>query len=147
MPAPNGSPGSATMCAPTGPDHGLGGQLGRGPAGACGLPAEGDRHTNPVRKLRTLADDLNLTSKLEYGAQPLLEKPQGRAAVPRVGGAILRARGKKCEIALEQQAGRHTLRRPRPAGTMLENLMNNSIRHNPGRVSITVRTSGGGCFA
>ena len=30
---------------------------------------------------------------------------------------------------------------------LLENLLNNSIRHNPGRVSITVRTEvAGGCF-
>ena len=53
-------------------------------------------------KLRTLIDDLNLTSKLEYGAQPLRRKD-------------LRAR-------------------------LLENLMNNSVRHNPKPVNITVHT-------
>lgn len=103
-------------------------------------------------KLRTLIDDLNLTSKLEYGAQPLRRKslragPLFRALVAQF---CENAQEKKCEIALEQSeqseqailcADRALLER------LLENLLNNSIRHNPGRVSITVRTkAAGGCF-
>ena len=119
-------------------------------------PAASRRKATGIRtqceKLRTLIDDLNLTSKLEYGAQPLRRKslragPLFRALVAQF---CENAQGKKCEIALEQSeqseqamlcADRALLER------LLENLLNNSIRHNPGRVSITVRTeAAGGCF-
>lgn len=119
-------------------------------------PAASRRKATGIRtqceKLRTLIDDLNLTSKLEYGAQPLRRKslragPLFRALVAQF---CENAQEKKCEIALEQSeqseqamlcADRALLER------LLENLLNNSIRHNPGRVSITVRTkAAGGCF-
>lgn len=119
-------------------------------------PAASRRKATGIRtqceKLRTLIDDLNLTSKLEYGAQPLRRKslragPLFRALVAQF---CENAQEKKCEIALEQSeqseqamlcADRALLER------LLENLLNNSIRHNPGRVSITVRTeTAGGCF-
>jgi phosphate regulon sensor protein phoR len=119
-------------------------------------PAASRRKATGIRtqceKLRTLIDDLNLTSKLEYGAQPLRRKslragPLFRALVAQF---CENAQEKKCEIALEQSeqseqamlcADRALLER------LLENLLNNSIRHNPGRVSITVRTEvAGGCF-
>lgn len=89
---------------------------------------------------------------MEYGAQPLRRKslragPLFRALVAQF---CENAQEKKCEIALEQSeqseqamlcADRALLER------LLENLLNNSIRHNPGRVSITVRTeAAGGCF-
>ena len=120
------------------------------------MPAASRRKATGIRtqceKLRTLIDDLNLTSKLEYGAQPLRRKslragPLFRALVAQF---CENAQEKKCEIALEQSeqseqamlcADRALLER------LLENLLNNSIRHNPGRVSITVRTeAAGGCF-
>lgn len=103
-------------------------------------------------KLRTLIADLNLTSKLEYGAQPLRRKslragPLFRALVAQF---CENAPEKQCEIALEQSeqseqavlcADRALLER------LLENLLNNSIRHNPAPVSITVRTeTAGDCF-
>lgn len=119
-------------------------------------PAASRRKATGIRtqceKLRTLIDDLNLTSKLEYGAQPLRRKslragPLFRALVAQF---CENAQEKKCEIALEQSeqseqamlcADRALLER------LLENLLNNSIRHNPGPVSITVRTeAAGGCF-
>lgn len=119
-------------------------------------PAASRRKATGIRtqceKLRTLIDDLNLTSKLEYGAQPLRRKslragPLFRALVAQF---CENAQEKKCEIALEQSeqseqamlcADRALLER------LLENLLNNSIRHNPGPVSITVRTEAvGGCF-
>ena len=119
-------------------------------------PAASRRKATGIRtqceKLRTLIDDLNLTSKLEYGAQPLRRKslragPLFRALVAQF---CENAQEKKCEIALEQSeqseqamlcADRALLER------LLENLLNNSIRHNPGRVSITVRTeAAGGSF-
>ena len=120
------------------------------------MPAASRRKATGIRtqceKLRTLIDDLNLTSKLEYGAQPLRRKslragPLFRALVAQF---CENAQEKKCEIALEQSeqseqamlcADRALLER------LLENLLNNSIRHNPGPVSITVRTeAAGGCF-
>ena len=119
-------------------------------------PAASRRKATGIRtqceKLRTLIDDLNLTSKLEYGAQPLRRKslragPLFRALVAQF---CENAQEKKCEIALEQSeqseqamicADRALLER------LLENLLNNSIRHNPGPVSITVRTEAAwGCF-
>lgn len=118
-------------------------------------PAASRRKATGIRtqceKLRTLIDDLNLTSKLEYGAQPLRRKslragPLFRALVAQF---CENAQEKKCEIALEQSeqseqamlcADRALLER------LLENLLNNSIRHNPGRVSITVRTEAAGGF-
>ena len=120
------------------------------------LPDTARRRAAGIRaqseKLRTLIEDLNLTSKLQYGAQPLRRKslragPLFRALVAQF---CENAQEKKCEIALEQSeqseqamlcADRALLER------LLENLLNNSIRHNPGRVSITVRTeAAGGCF-
>ena len=120
------------------------------------MPAASRRKATGIRtqceKLRTLIDDLNLTSKLEYGAQPLRRKslragPLFRALVAQF---CENAQEKQCEIALEQSeqseqavlcADRALLER------LLENLLNNSIRHNPGLVSITVRTeAAGGCF-
>ena len=120
------------------------------------MPAASRQKATGIRtqceKLRTLIDDLNLTSKLEYGAQPLRRKslragPLFRALVAQF---CENAQEKKCEIVLEQSeqseqamlcVDRALLER------LLENLLNNSIRHNPGRVSITVRTeAAGGCF-
>ena len=56
-------------------------------------------------KLRTLIDDLNLTSKLEYGAQPLRRKdlragPLFRQLVAQFCESPL---AERCEITLEQE--------------------------------------------
>ena len=65
-----------------------------------------DRHPAPsAKKLRTLIDDLNLTSKLEYGAQPLRRKnlragPLFRQLVAQFCESPL---AERCEITLEQE--------------------------------------------
>ena len=96
-------------------------------------------------KLRTLIDDLNLTSKLEYGAQPLRRKDL------RAGPLFRQLVAQFCESPLAEHCG-ITLEQEEPAeqtvlsvdeallARLLENLMNNSVRHNPKPVNITVHT-------
>lgn len=96
-------------------------------------------------KLRTLIDDLNLTSKLEYGAQPLRRKdlragPLFRQLVAQFCESPL---AERCEITLEQEeSAEQTVLSVDEAllARLLENLMNNSVRHNPKPVNITVHT-------
>ena len=96
-------------------------------------------------KLRTLIDDLNLTSKLEYGAQPLRRKDL------RAGSLFRQLVAQFCESPLAERCG-ITLEQEDPAeqtvlsvdeallARLLENLLNNSVRHNPKPVNITVHT-------
>ena len=96
-------------------------------------------------KLRTLIDDLNLTSKLEYGAQPLRRKnlragPLFRQLVAQFCESPL---AERCEITLEQEEpAEQTVLSLYDAllERLLENLLNNSVRHNPKPVNITVHT-------
>lgn len=96
-------------------------------------------------KLRTLIDDLNLTSKLEYGAQPLRRKnlragPLFRQLVAQFCESPL---AERCEITLEQEEpAEQTVLSVDEAllARLLENLLNNSVRHNPEPVNITVHT-------
>ena len=100
-------------------------------------------------KLRTLIDDLNLTSKLEYGAQPLRRKdlragPLFRQLVAQFCESPL---AERCEITLEQEEpAEQTVLSVDEAllARLLENLLNNSVRHNPKPVNITVHTRRGG---
>lgn len=96
-------------------------------------------------KLRTLIDDLNLTSKLEYGAQPLRRKDL------RAGPLFRQLVAQFCESPLAEHCG-ITLEQEEPAeqtvlsvdeallARLLENLLNNSVRHNSKPVNITVHT-------
>lgn len=96
-------------------------------------------------KLRTLIDDLNLTSKLEYGAQPLRRKdlragPLFRQLVAQFCESPL---AERCEITLEQkEPAEQTVLSVDEAlmARLLENLLNNSVRHNSKPVNITVHT-------
>ena len=96
-------------------------------------------------KLRTLIDDLNLTSKLEYGAQPLRRKdlragPLFRQLVAQFCESPL---AERCEITLEQEEpAEQTVLSVDEAllARLLENLLNNSVRHNLKPVNITVHT-------
>ena len=96
-------------------------------------------------KLRTLIDDLNLTSKLEYGAQPLRRNdlragPLFRQLVAQFCESPL---AERCEITLEQEEpAEQTVLSVDEAllARLLENLLNNSVRHNPKPVNITVHT-------
>ena len=96
-------------------------------------------------KLRTLIEDLNLTSKLEYGTQPL--RKQEFAAGPLFRQLVAQfcesPQAESCEVSLQQTAAaeqaklcvdRALLER------LLENLLGNSIRHNAAPVEIEVQT-------
>ena len=74
-------------------------------------------------KLRTLIEDLNLTSKLEYGTQPL--RKQEFAAGPLFRELVAQfcesPQAETCEVSLQQTAAAEQaklLRGPRPAGTI-----------------------------
>ena len=96
-------------------------------------------------KLRRLIDDLNLTSKLEYGAQPLRKKvcsagPLIRKLVAQFYDSPL---AEKCEISLVQSSeAEHSLLSVDEGllGRLMENLLNNSVRHNSEDVKIFIKT-------
>lgn len=96
-------------------------------------------------KIRSLIEDLNLTSKLEYGTQPL--RKQEFAAGPLFRELVAQfcesPQAESCEVSLQQTAAaeqaklcvdRALLER------LLENLLGNSIRHNAAPVEIEVQT-------
>lgn len=105
---------------------------------ACGIRTQSE-------KLRALIEDLNLTSKLEYGTQPL--RKQEFAAGPLFRELVAQfcesPQAETCEVSLQQTAAaeqaklcvdRALLER------LLENLLGNSIRHNSAPVEIEVQT-------
>ena len=113
------------------------------------LPAPARQKAGGIRtqseKLRTLIDDLNLTSKLEYGAQPL--RKEELTAGPLVRGLVAQfcdgPLADRCELNLIQttEAEHAKLFADRTLlGRLLENLLNNSVRHNADPVKITVQT-------
>ena len=96
-------------------------------------------------KLRTLIEDLNLTSKLEYGTQPLRKQefPAGPLLRELVAQFCEEPLAENCDLSLQQTraAERAKLLVDRALlGRLLENLLTNSIRHNPALVHIVVRT-------
>ena len=94
-------------------------------------------------KIRSLIGDLNLTSKLQYGAQPLRRAPLAvgpflrRCAAefyesPAAGQSTL-------ELALTPEADRTVLQADEALLLRaVENLLHNSTGHNPGPVHITL---------
>ena len=120
-------------------------QLERDPSlpGAARQKAGGIRTQS--EKLRSLIDDLNLTSKLQYGAQPL--RRQTLAAGPLVRQLAAQfcesPLADRCELSLTQtEAAERALLDADPAllGRLLENLLNNSARHNTGPVRVHIGT-------
>ena len=119
-----------------------------------GLPEPARRKAGGIRtqseKLRALIDDLNLTSKLQYGAQPLRRERY-------TAGPLLRElvaqfcdgpTAGDCEIALTQSdSAEHTRLSVDRAllGRLLENLLGNSVRHNapPVRIEVQAQTENG----
>lgn len=96
-----------------------------------------------VQRLRSLIEDLNLTSKLQYGAQPLRKEPMPLGPMLREFAARFcdGPFGKTCDISLEQtdEAERAVLYGDKALlERALENLLNNSVRHNPGFVQIGI---------
>ena len=95
------------------------------------------------QRIRSLIDDLNLTSKLQYGAQPLRRKmvPLG-ALLRRCAADFLNsAQDARCPVtlSLSDRAERAVLFAD---GALLSralfNLLHNSARHNPGGCAVTI---------
>ena len=95
------------------------------------------------QKIKTLIEDLNLTSKLQYNAQPL------RLREVRVGPMLRRCVADFCngvedthgiELSISESAERRMLKLDTELMTRaVDNLLNNSVRHNPDGCSVTVR--------
>ena len=96
-------------------------------------------------KLRTLIDDLNLTSKLQYGAQSLRRERCAAGPLVRQLAAQFSEEplAQRCELSLTQtEAAEKTVLSVDKAllARLLENLLNNSVRHNPQPVKIQIQT-------
>lgn len=113
------------------------------------LPAPAREKAGGIRvqgeRLRSLIDDLNLTSKLQYGAQPLRREPLSVGPLMRELAAAFAdspsAAG--CELSLFQSetAERAQISADRALlARLVENLLSNSVRHNAPPVHIHIRT-------
>lgn len=112
------------------------------------LPAAARKKAGGIRvqseRLRALIDDLNLTSKLQYGAQPLRRQtlsvgPLLRGLAADFADSPLAA---QCELSLFQTeaAERAQLSADRALlARLLENLLGNSVRHNAAPVHIRLQ--------
>ena len=117
------------------------------------LPEEARRKAGRIcgqsERISALIEDLNLTSKLQYGAQPLRCKPVN-------AGSLLRRIAAKCyESPLADRCELTLNQTPEAEQAVLnvdeallcravENLLNNSVRHNtdPVRINLRARTAG-----
>lgn len=94
------------------------------------------------QKIKTLIEDLNLTSKLQYNAQPL------RIREVQVGPMLRRCVADFCNgvddtygigLSFSEAVERLTLRLDIELMTRaVDNLLNNSVRHNPNGCNITI---------
>lgn len=123
----------------------------------CALPQEARKQAGIIRreseKMRRLIDDLNLTTKLEYALRPVHFKDVDwtelcRQAVSEVLNSGLESR---YEIVFnELQPGRsiHLLGDDGLLRRMLDNLLRNSITHNPQgcRIELSVGEKNGCCL-
>lgn len=111
------------------------------------LPTEARKQAGIIRreseKMKRLIDDLNLTTKLEYALQPLHPKTLDWVELCRQAVSEVLNNGLDSRYTLtftEMQPGR-PLRLVGDDGLllrMLDNLIRNSITHNPQRCTITV---------
>lgn len=113
------------------------------------LPAAARQKASGIRtqseRLRALIDDLNLTSKLQYDAAPLRKEifsagPLIRELTAQFCDSPL---AERCELSLQQtDAAEHARLFVDRAllGRLLENLLNNSVRHNETPVKIVICT-------
>lgn len=95
------------------------------------------------QRIRSLIDDLNLTSKLQYGAQPL--RRQKLTAGPLLRRAVAdfydTPLADHCTVSLAQtDAAEQAVLDADPAllARALENLLNNAARHNPDPVEVRI---------
>lgn len=109
------------------------------------LPAPARQKAGGIRtqseRLRTLIDDLNLTSKLQYGAQPLRRElltvgPLLRQLVAQFCDSPL---ADQCDLSLTQTLDAEQAQisaDPALLGRLVENLLSNSVRHNQQPVTV-----------
>lgn len=94
------------------------------------------------QKIRALIEDLNLTFKLQYNAQPLRRTAVSMGAWLRQSVAdFCDSLGENYSVGLQirEPAGQTVLEADRELLTRaLDNLLNNSVRHNPGGCDIQV---------
>lgn len=112
-----------------------------------GLPQTARERAAGIRqqseKIRTLVEDLNLTSKLQYGAQPLRRKSVQAGPLLRqlVADFCNGPLAERCEVEVEitPAAESATLELDTALmGRVVENILGNSVRHNPGTVHCRV---------
>ncbi len=94
------------------------------------------------KKIKALIEDLNLTFKLQYNAQPLRRTPI------QMGAWLRRCTADFCDsleeaysvdLLIREPAGQATLEADEELLTRaIDNLLNNSVRHNPSGCDITV---------
>ena len=117
------------------------------------LPCHARQKAGGIRmqseKLRALIADLNLTSKLQYGAQPLRREIVTAGPLIRQCAARFCDSAESCTLSLAQsEAAEHA--RLWVDGALLErlldNLLGNSVRHNPKTVQIQLQTDVHGAF-
>lgn len=94
-------------------------------------------------KIRSLIEDLNLTSKLQYGAQPLRCQPLTAGPLLRELAAQFYENplAESCELELSQtEEAEHAILHVDKAllSRAVENLLNNSVRHNTQPVTVTL---------
>lgn len=114
-----------------------------------GSPASAREKAGGIRiqseKIRTLISDLNLTSKLQYGAQPL------RKELFTVGPLIRKLVAEFCDSPVMEQCGLELVQTEAAEHAriqadqallerLLNNLLGNSIRHNQRSVTIEIKT-------
>lgn len=102
-------------------------------------------------KISTLIEDLNLTNKLEYGTQPLRKQEYRAGPLFRelVAQFCEEPLAENCRLTLHQTGAAEQARLPADRallGRLLENLLANSIRHNPTPVKLEVQTDVEGPF-
>lgn len=115
----------------------------------CALPQKARKQAGIIRqeseKIKRLIDDLNLTTKLEYALQPVRLKDVDWVEINRQAVSEILNSGLESRYALafiEMQPGRsiHLLGDGGLLRRMLDNLIRNSIAHNPQGCKITLST-------
>lgn len=120
------------------------------------LPAEARQQAGMIRRqgerLKSLVDDLNLTTKLEYALQPIRREAVDLAEIGRqaVSGVLNSGLPESFELEFsEAHPGRAAWMEGDAAllRRMLDNLIRNSIVHNPQgcHIAVTVGTEDGRC--
>ncbi len=103
---------------------------------AAGIQAQSE-------KIRALVEDLNLTSKLQYGAQPLRCEPVHAGPLLRrlVADFCNGPLATQCQVELEVESSAETAELHADTALMarvFENILGNSVRHNSGPVCCMV---------